>query len=492
MPAGDGRIARSAPGAAETDVEIDDDSEQVHLAIGGRSVRRDDPDREALDVVNHVFGGGLSSRLFDEIRERRGLAYSVYSATSAYADAGAWSVYAGAMPEHAGEVVGLVGSELDRLVTGGITDDELEIAIGFLTGAYEMGLEDTGARMSRLGGMLATLGRVIPVDEQLARWEAVTHDDVRRVIDRGVRRRPARHRVRRARLRSLNAPNCPAEPARSGSNRRTVGVKVGVCGAGGRMGATVCAAVAADPALELVAAVDPGAAGGTVEGLTIAAEPRAFADAGAEVVVDFTVAAAARTTVPWLAMHGIHAVVGTTGLTDDDLEQFRHEFTGGPNCVVAANFSISAVLMMRFAEIAAPFFETAEVIELHHDNKTDAPSGTALTTVARMAAASSEWARRPDDRRGRCRRPGRRRRGRDPRPLGAHARHGRAPGGHPRRPRPDVDRAPGQLRPGELHARRPAGLQARRRAPRPDRRPRRHPRPVGAVLSFRTGPIGPN
>ena len=78
--------ARRAPPSA--DVAIDDDSEQVHLAIGGRSVPRDDPDREALDVVNHVFGGGLSSRLFDEIRERRGLAYSVYSATSAYADAG--------------------------------------------------------------------------------------------------------------------------------------------------------------------------------------------------------------------------------------------------------------------------------------------------------------------------------------------------------------------------------------------------------------------
>ena len=184
MPLGDGRVARSAPGGAEADVAIDDDSEQVHLAIGGRSVRRDDPDREALDVVNHVFGGGLSSRLFDEIRERRGLAYSVYSATSAYADAGAWSVYAGAMPEHAGEVARLVGSELERLVTGGVTDDELAVAIGFLTGSYEMGLEDTGARMSRLGGMLATLGRVVPVDEQLARWEAVTQADVRRVIDR--------------------------------------------------------------------------------------------------------------------------------------------------------------------------------------------------------------------------------------------------------------------------------------------------------------------
>jgi predicted Zn-dependent peptidase len=184
MPDGVGRSTRIAPGPAEQDIEIDDDSEQVHLAIGGRSVPRDDPDREALDVVNHVYGGGLSSRLFDEIRERRGLAYSVYSATSAYADAGAWSVYAGAMPEHAGEVERLVGSELERLVTDGVTDDELAIAIGYLTGAYEMGLEDTGARMSRLGGMLATLGRVIPVDEQIARWEAVTHADVRRVLDR--------------------------------------------------------------------------------------------------------------------------------------------------------------------------------------------------------------------------------------------------------------------------------------------------------------------
>ncbi len=184
MPVGDGRIVRSAPGPTEDDVEIDDDSEQVHLAIGGRSLPREDPDREALDVVNHVFGGGLSSRLFDEIRERRGLAYSVYSATSAYADAGAWSVYAGAMPDHAGEVARLVSSELDRLVAAGITDDELAVAVGYLTGAYEMGLEDTGARMSRLGGMLATLGRVVSVDEQLARWERVSHADVRRAIER--------------------------------------------------------------------------------------------------------------------------------------------------------------------------------------------------------------------------------------------------------------------------------------------------------------------
>lgn len=162
------------------------------------------------------------------------------------------------------------------------------------------------------------------------------------------------------------------------------------------MGATVCRAVALDPDLELVAAVDPGATGAVVEGLTIAGEPKAFADAGAEVVVDFTLADAARRTVPWLAMHGIHAVVGTTGLTDDDLAGFAEEFgRGGPNCVVAANFSISAVLMMRFAEIAAPYFDAAEIIELHHDAKADAPSGTAITTAERLAAASDRWAGDP-------------------------------------------------------------------------------------------------
>ncbi len=171
-------------------------------------------------------------------------------------------------------------------------------------------------------------------------------------------------------------------------------IRVGVVGAGGRMGATVCDAVVADPALELVAVVDPRAAGGQVHGLTIAGELRALAEAGCQVVVDFTVADASRVTLPWLALHGIHAVVGTTGLTDADIEAFRSEFTGS-NCLVAANFAISAVLMMRFAELAAPFFETAEIIELHHDQKIDAPSGTAVTTAKRMAAASTEWAEDP-------------------------------------------------------------------------------------------------
>jgi 4-hydroxy-tetrahydrodipicolinate reductase len=163
------------------------------------------------------------------------------------------------------------------------------------------------------------------------------------------------------------------------------------------MGQAVCAAVVATPDLELVAAVDPGAAGAAIGELTVAGELRAFADARCDVVVDFTVAEAARTTLPWLAMHGIHAVVGTTGLTDDDLDALRHAFTedGPANCVVAANFAISAVLMMHFAALAAPWFDTAEIIEYHHDRKVDAPSGTAMTTAARMAAASDQWAADP-------------------------------------------------------------------------------------------------
>ena len=171
-------------------------------------------------------------------------------------------------------------------------------------------------------------------------------------------------------------------------------IKVGVVGAGGRMGATVCGAVAADPALALVAAVDPKAVGQQVHGITIAGELRALAEAGCHVVVDFTVADSARVTLPWLAMHGMHAVVGTTGFTDTDLADFRSAFSGS-NCLIAANFAISAVLMMRFAELAAPFFDTAEIIELHHDQKIDAPTGTAVATAQRMAAASSDWAADP-------------------------------------------------------------------------------------------------
>ena len=167
-------------------------------------------------------------------------------------------------------------------------------------------------------------------------------------------------------------------------------IRVGVVGATGRMGRTICAAVAADPELELVAAIDR-LAGEEISGVAVATSLDALVDARAEVVIDFTVAEAARVTVPWLAAHGIHAVIGTTGLSDADLDSFRGAFTTS-NAFITSNFAISAVLMMRFAELASPYFETAEIVELHHDGKADAPSGTAVTTARRMAAASADWA----------------------------------------------------------------------------------------------------
>lgn len=160
------------------------------------------------------------------------------------------------------------------------------------------------------------------------------------------------------------------------------------------MGATVCDAIAADPELELVAAVDPHAAGSRRAGVEVAASLDALTEQGVEVVVDFTVAAAARATLPWLAGHGIHAVVGTTGLGPDDLQVLRDAFVSS-NCLVAPNFAVGAVLMVRFAELAAPWFDTAEIIELHHDAKPDAPSGTAVATAERIAAASADWAPDP-------------------------------------------------------------------------------------------------
>lgn len=174
-----------------------------------------------------------------------------------------------------------------------------------------------------------------------------------------------------------------------------MGIRVGVVGAGGKMGTAVCAAVAADPGLELVAAIDPFAVGQERSGAVISGSLDTLEASGAQVVVDFTVAGAARETLPWLAARGIHAVVGTTGFSDDDLAAFRSSFATS-NCLIAANFAIGAVLMMRFAEMAAPFFETAEIIEMHHDAKADAPSGTAVTTANRMAAARTEpWAADP-------------------------------------------------------------------------------------------------
>ncbi len=164
--------------------------------------------------------------------------------------------------------------------------------------------------------------------------------------------------------------------------------RVGVVGAGGRMGQEVCRAVTDAPDMELVAAVDPGHVGADACGRTIVGEVNALSDLGARVVVDFTVAPAVRHNAPHYAERGIHAVIGTSGLGEDDLAEMARHFEGsGANVIVAANFAIGAVLLVHLCRIAAPHMEGVEVIELHHDGKRDAPSGTAVHTAAAIAAA---------------------------------------------------------------------------------------------------------
>jgi 4-hydroxy-tetrahydrodipicolinate reductase len=164
--------------------------------------------------------------------------------------------------------------------------------------------------------------------------------------------------------------------------------RVAVVGAGGRMGQEVCRAVVAAGDLELVAAVDPQHSGRSIEGITVAGTVEALGEQGAEVVVDFTVAEAARDNLIGYAEAGLHAVVGTTGLTEAELAGAANLFAASvANAIVAANFAIGAVLLMRFCELAAPYMDGVEVIELHHEAKRDAPSGTALHTAQRIAAA---------------------------------------------------------------------------------------------------------
>jgi 4-hydroxy-tetrahydrodipicolinate reductase len=167
--------------------------------------------------------------------------------------------------------------------------------------------------------------------------------------------------------------------------------KVGVVGAGGRMGREVCLAVVAASDLELAALVDPGHAGELVEGLPVESDVTTLCDHGVEVVVDFSVAEAVRGNLAFYAKEGIHAVVGTTGLGDAEIEAAAQLFAESTaNAIVAANFAIGAVLLMRLCQLAAPHMDGVEIIELHHDAKRDAPSGTARQTAIAMASARAD------------------------------------------------------------------------------------------------------
>ncbi len=156
-------------------------NEQAHVVLGTTGLARDDERRWALAVLNNGLGGGMSSRLFQTIREERGLAYSVFSYASSGADTGQLGVYAGCAPKKLGQVLELVRAEMSLAAERGLSDDEVARAKGQLRGETVLGLEDTGSRMSRVGKAELVSRDLLTVDEVLARIDAVTPDDVRDV-----------------------------------------------------------------------------------------------------------------------------------------------------------------------------------------------------------------------------------------------------------------------------------------------------------------------
>lgn len=160
-------------------VTVQRPTEQVNLLIGVPGIVATDERRTTMGVLNSVLGGGMSSRLFQEVREKRGLAYSVYSFSGAYSDAGVFGLYAGCAPAKATQVAELMLSELHRLADGGVSPDELRRAVGQLSGGAALALEDSDTRMSRLGRAEISLGEFSDLDESLRRLHLVTADDVR-------------------------------------------------------------------------------------------------------------------------------------------------------------------------------------------------------------------------------------------------------------------------------------------------------------------------
>jgi predicted Zn-dependent peptidase len=167
-------------GASEgTILTVQRTTEQAHVMLGGLGLLATDERRFTMSVLNAVLGGGMSSRLFQEVREKRGLAYSVYSFSAGYSDSGYFGLYAGCAPTKVEEVVALLAAEWQKLADGGITDEELQRGIGQLAGGLVLGMEDTGSRMSRLGKAELVYGEFLDLDEALSRIRAVTADDVR-------------------------------------------------------------------------------------------------------------------------------------------------------------------------------------------------------------------------------------------------------------------------------------------------------------------------
>jgi predicted Zn-dependent peptidase len=178
------RMGKDAPRSSARPLVKRRKTEQAHICLGTNGLPRSDPDRFAFQIVNGALGTGMSSRLFQEIREKRGLAYSVYSYHSQYTEAGLFGCYAGTTPARALEVIGLLRRELEDVAGGGLTAEEFDRAKGHVTGSMVLSLEDPGSRMSRIGKSEIGHGEILSVSQALKRVEDVSLDDARRVAKR--------------------------------------------------------------------------------------------------------------------------------------------------------------------------------------------------------------------------------------------------------------------------------------------------------------------
>jgi predicted Zn-dependent peptidase len=174
------RPVADAAGEARTRV-LRKDTEQTHICYGVATMNAHHPDRFPLAMLDSILGGGMSSRLFQEIRERRGLAYAVYSFSALYQDTGEFAVYAGTRPENTTEVLNLIRAEMESVAEKGVTEAELDRVRQASKGHLVLGLESTRVRMSRLGKNETSGGEILSADEVVERFDAVTMEDIRRV-----------------------------------------------------------------------------------------------------------------------------------------------------------------------------------------------------------------------------------------------------------------------------------------------------------------------
>lgn len=184
-PGGSSALPRAFESGAAHHAEavqlVERESEQINLMIGTKGLRAGDPRRFAFGMMNSVLGGGMSSRLFQEIREKRGLAYTAYSFGASYSDGGVFGMYAGTMPEKAAQVLELAREELQKVAESGITEEERDRALGQIAGSSALALEDSDTRMGRLARAELGTGELFTLDTSLERFAAVTGDDIRSI-----------------------------------------------------------------------------------------------------------------------------------------------------------------------------------------------------------------------------------------------------------------------------------------------------------------------